>query len=189
MNEFPGGKSRASGSGPSKPQNGPDDLVRVMRDEKIVDLRREGLSLVQIGAIVDVPKSTVKDAIDRWMTANGPSAEQVEELRQIQGAQLDAYQAKLTRHLMRALRDADGEILYDGNGDDRKPIEVPDVPTGQLWLRLLERRAKLYGLDLERSAGGPIALTRELLHEILSDPAEPIDVESEELSDEPGARS
>ena len=87
MSDTSGEKSRASGSGPSKPQNGPDDLVRVMRDEKIVDLRREGLSLVAIGAIVDAPKSTVKDAIDRWMSANGPSAEQVEELRQFQGAQ------------------------------------------------------------------------------------------------------
>ena len=30
---------------------------------------------------------------------------------------------------------------------------MPDVQIGQMWLRVLERRAKLYGLDLERSAG------------------------------------
>src|SRR5664279_1446623 len=93
--------------------------TRVVREMAV---RREGLSLVAIGALVDAPKSTMKDAIDRWMRANGPSTEQVEELRQFQGAQLDAYQAKLTPHLMRPLRDADGEIIYDGNGDDRKPI-------------------------------------------------------------------
>ena len=40
-------------------------------------------------------------------------------------------------------------------GDDRRPIETPDVQVGQLWLRVLERRAKLFGLDLERSLGGP----------------------------------
>jgi hypothetical protein len=46
----------------------------------------------------------VADAIKRWMDANGPSAEHVDELRQFQGAQLDGYQAKLAPHLMQPLR-------------------------------------------------------------------------------------
>jgi hypothetical protein len=77
-------------------------------------------------------------------------------LRQFQGAQLDAYQAKLAPHLMRKLRNEDGEILYDSASDDRQPIETPDVQVAQLWLRVLERRAKLSGLDLERSDGNPM---------------------------------
>jgi hypothetical protein len=64
---------------------------------------------------------------------------------------------------MRPLRNEDGEILYDGNGDDRRPIEVPDVQVGQLWLRLLERRAKLYGLDMQSALGGAPPPTREVL--------------------------
>jgi hypothetical protein len=119
------------------------------------------------------------------MDANGPSAEQVEELRQFQGAQLDDYQAKLAPHLMRPLRNEDGEILYDGNGDDSRPIEVPDVQVGQLWLRLLERRAKLYGLDMQPGVSAP-QITSEALAELYwpEQFGEPIDVEGEEMPDE-----
>jgi hypothetical protein len=101
------GSSRASGSAPSKPTTGRDDLVRVMRDEKIVALRRDGHTYVEISTIVGAPKSTVADAIKRWMAEHGPASEHVEELRQFQAAQLDAYQAKLAPHLMRPLRNDD----------------------------------------------------------------------------------
>ncbi|HET6173703.1 MAG TPA: hypothetical protein VFD90_13905, partial [Gaiellales bacterium] len=136
----------------------------------------------EISTTVGAPKSTVADAIKRWMEANGPSTEQVEELRQFQAAQLDAYQAKLAPHLMRALRNEDGEILYDGNGDDRRPIEAPDVQVGQLWLRVLERRAKLYGLDLQTGELGKPQITAEMMAELFGyDTAEdPIDVEADE---------
>jgi hypothetical protein len=90
-------------------------MARVTRDAKIIDLRRDGLTYVQIGSIVGISKSTVADAIKRWMDANGPSAEKVEELRQFQGAQLDHYQAELAPHLMRTLRNDNGEVIYDGN--------------------------------------------------------------------------
>ena len=120
-----GEPTRASGSGPSKSKTSAEDMVRVTRDAKIIDLRRDGHTYVQIGSIVGVSKSTVADAVKRWMDANGPSADQVEELRQFQGAQLDAYQAKLAPHLMRKLRNDDGEIIYDSAGDDRQPIESP----------------------------------------------------------------
>jgi hypothetical protein len=39
--------------------NGPDDLVRVLRDERIIELRREGMALRQIAAAVGVALSTV----------------------------------------------------------------------------------------------------------------------------------
>jgi hypothetical protein len=125
------------------------DMVRVTRDAKIIDLRRDGLTYVQIAPLVGVSKSTVADAIKRWMDANGPSAEQVEELRQFQGAQLDAYQAQLAPHLMRPLRNDEGEIIYDGNGDDRKPIQVLDLQTGELGKPQItaEMMAELFGYD------------------------------------------
>jgi hypothetical protein len=168
--------------------------MRVMRDEKIVALRSDGHTYVEISTIVGAPKSTVADAIKRWMDANGPSTEQVEELRQFQGAQLDAYQAKLAPHLMRPLRNEDGEIVYDSNGDDRRPIEVPDVQVGQLWLRVLERRAKLYGLDMQSSLVGAAPLTREVLaavtgwdeagYEDIYGMPHPIDVHGEEMAED-----
>ena len=164
--------------------------MRVTRDAKIIELRRDGQTYVQISAIVGVPKSTVADAVKRWLEANGPSAEQVEELRQFQGAQLDAYQAQLAPHLMRKLRNEDGEIIYDSNGDDRKPIEVPDVQVGQMWMRVLERRAKLYGLDMQQGVYVP-QMTAEMMAELfgLDTTDDPIDVEAdEELSDEREAR-
>jgi hypothetical protein len=34
---------------------------------------------------------------------------------------------------------------------------------GQLWLRVLERRAKLYGLDLEGGDGNPMLPTAEMM--------------------------
>jgi Homeodomain-like domain-containing protein len=125
------------------------DMVRVTRDAKIIDLRRDGLTYVQIAPLVGVSKSTVADAIKRWMDAKGPSAEQVEELRQFQGAQLDAYQAQLAPHLMRPLRNDEGEIIYDGNGDDRKPIQVLDLQTGELGKPQItaEMMAELFGYD------------------------------------------
>lgn len=76
--------TRRGGSSPNRSTTGPDDLVRVMRDERIIELRRDGHTYVQIGSIIGVPRSTVADAVKRWMGANGPSTEQVEELRQFQ---------------------------------------------------------------------------------------------------------
>ena len=37
--------------------------MRVTRDAKIIELRRDGQTYVQINAIVGVPKSTVADAV------------------------------------------------------------------------------------------------------------------------------
>ncbi|MDP9255958.1 MAG: helix-turn-helix domain-containing protein [Actinomycetota bacterium] len=182
-----GEPSRASGSAPSKSTTSAEDMVRVTRDARIIDLRRDGHTYVQIGSLVGVSKSTVFDAIKRWMDANGPSADQVEELRQFQGAQLDAYQAQLAPHLMRKLRNEDGEVIYDGNGDDRKPLETPDVNVGRLWLNVLERRARLYGLDLERSAAFGAPISREMLAEVVGwapQQQDVIDVDGEEEPDD-----
>jgi len=83
MDEATGEPACASGSGPSKSKTSAEDMVRVTRDAKIIDLRRDGHTYVQIGTTVGVPKSSVADAVKRRMDANGPSTEQVEELRQL----------------------------------------------------------------------------------------------------------
>jgi hypothetical protein len=86
---------------------------------------------------------------------------------------------------MRPLRNSDGEIIYDGNGDDRRPLIDVDMPVFHGVVKLMERKAKLFGADLERSDGGGAPLTRELLAFGLGwDPTgsdELIDVDVEEL--------
>ena len=185
MNDASNEKTRASGSAPSKAKTGPEDLVRLLRDEKIIELRRDGLTYVQIGLVVGIPKSTVADAIKRWMDERSPASEQVEELREIQSAQLDALHGDLWPHRMRALRNEDGEILYEGPDDNRQPIQVPDVQVVDRIVKVMERRAKLYGLDLERGLSATPAGTAELLAQMLGyDVAEaPIDVEAEEIDE------
>ena len=171
-------------------------MVRVTRDAKIIDLRRDGHTYVQIGSIVGVSKSTVADAVKRSMDANGPSADQVEELRQFQGAQLDAYQAKLAPHLMRKLRNDDGEIIYDSAGDDRQPIETPDVQVGQtlapcprapreaLRPRPRTQRRQPDAAD-RRDDGRDVRLRRYGIRGAVRPPfSETIDVEGEEMSDD-----
>jgi hypothetical protein len=164
---------------------GPEDLARAIRDQKILDLRRDGHSLAAIGLAVDLPKSTVHDACERWLRELGPSSERVEELRELQGLQLDALQMDYWPHRMRMLRNEDGEVIYEGPDDNRRPALVPDVQVADRLIRIMERRAKLYGLDLERAASYGATISREMLAEVLElAPAEsaPIDVEAEELT-------
>jgi hypothetical protein len=47
-------------------------MVRVTRDARIIDLRRDGHTYVHFGSLVGVSKSTVFDAIKRWMDDNHP---------------------------------------------------------------------------------------------------------------------
>ena len=88
---------------------------------------------------------------------------------------------------MRPLRDSDGEIIYNGNGDDRQPVTEPDTAVLNGILRLWERHARLFGLDLQPALGFAPPLTREALAVALAwAPAEgvPIDVDGEELPDD-----
>ena len=62
-----------------------------------------------------------------------------------------------------------------------------------MWMRVLERRAKLYGLDMQQGVFVP-QMTAEMMAELFFDEqprirtASTIDVEGEELSDEREAR-
>lgn len=75
--------------------------------------------------------------------------------------------AKVAPRIMRPARNDDGDIIYDSDGDDRKPLETIDVPVATLAIKLWERKARLYGLDMERSAGMGDALpTAELIAQV-----------------------
>jgi hypothetical protein len=167
-----------------------EDLARVIRDEKIIAQRLEEVPLRTIAKNVGCALSTAQAAVDRWKAEHAPTPEQVEELRLVQAAQIDAVYAEVRPHLMRPLRDSDGEIIYDGNGDDRKPLTVPDVAILNGITKLWERKARLFGADLERSLGDSAVLpSAEIFAQVLGwDSAEPaIDVLGEELPAEPPA--
>jgi hypothetical protein len=66
---MPNTRGSRAGSGTN---NGPDDLVRVLRDEQIIELRRDGMTLRQIASSVGVALSTVQAAIRRWLDERGP---------------------------------------------------------------------------------------------------------------------
>jgi hypothetical protein len=132
-----------------------------MRDEQIIAMRLQDISQRQIATNLGIARSTVQNALQVWTRENGPSAEQVEELRQIQAAQIDAMYRDVAPRVMRPLRTEDGAINYEGAGDERKPVVTVDVPVAHLVVKLWERKARLYGLDLERSAAMAAPITRE----------------------------
>jgi hypothetical protein len=78
MTEMSGEKSRASGSAPSKSKTGALDIERVMRDERVVRFRREGLTYTEIATAEGIGRSTVGDIMKKWLAECGPSAEMVD---------------------------------------------------------------------------------------------------------------
>jgi hypothetical protein len=185
MTDSIGEPSRASGSAASKSKTSPVDIERLMRDERVVQFRREGLTYTEIAAAEGIGRSTVGDIMKKWLGECGPSAEIVDELRQLQGDQLDRMQAKFWPHLMRPLRDADGEIIYEGRRGNQR-IEVPDAAVSQQVLRIMERRAKLYGLDMPANLNINLKPTAEQFAAFLGwDGEAPIDVQGEEIDDDP----
>jgi hypothetical protein len=182
---MPNSRGKRHGAGTN---TGAEDLARTLRDKQIIAQRLEDRPLRAIAIDVGCALSTVQAAVKRWMDEHAPAPEQVEELRQVQAAQIDALYAKAWPRVMRPVRDSDGQIIYDGKGDDRKPLEEVDVPVAQLVIKLWERKARLFGADLERSIGAGGSITAEGLADFLgwSEPADAaIDVEAHELYDAP----
>lgn len=147
--------TRASGSAASKSKTDAVGIERVMRDERVVRFRHEGLTYSEIAAAEGIGRSTVGDIMKKWLEERGPAAELVDELRALEGDRLDEMLAKYRPHLMRPLRDADGEIIYQGPEDNRRPVEAPDPAVSQQVLRIMERRAKLFGLDMQQGVFVP----------------------------------
>jgi hypothetical protein len=178
--------NRATGT-----NTGPDDIARALRDEQIMEHRIASRSYSEIAGLVGCAKSTVYESLKRSIAALGASPEMVDEYRNVQNERCEALQAKLWPHLMRPLRDDDGAIVRDPATSE--PMQTPDNAVFASYVRLMERQAKLLGLDLERSPAGRTPITAEALAEFLGwDVSDaPIDVNGEELHDapalEPGA--
>lgn len=112
---------------------------------KVVQLRLEGKTLDKIAAELGYAgQSSVRYHLDAWLSEQRPSAEQTEELRQIQSQQLDALHDKLWPRL---------------ESDDYLAV------TDRL-VKLMDRKARLMGLDLQLGVTVNV-ITRESLADVL----------------------
>ena len=107
----------------------------------IVEMRLAGKTLDTIAQATNLAgASGVRYHLDAWLAELKPSAEQTEELRQTQAAQIDAVYAKLWPQL---------------DGEDYLAV------TDRL-VKLMDRKARLMGLDLQQGISVTV-VTREAL--------------------------
>ena len=102
----------------------------IAKRTNVVQMRLEGHTLDAIAEANDLASAGgVRYHLDAWLAEQKPSAEQTEELRQQQAAQIDAMSVKLWPRL---------------EWDDYLAVVDRIV-------KLMDRKARLMGLDLERN--------------------------------------
>jgi hypothetical protein len=106
---------------------------------KIIEMRMAGASLERIGEEIGLSHEGVRYHQQAWLAEQTPSAEQTEELRQLQAAQIDALTAKLWPML--ATEDY--------------------LAVNDRIVKLMDRKARLMGLDLERNVNISVLPTAE----------------------------
>lgn len=122
-------------------------LVSLEKRALIVKLRRNGWTLHEIKDHPDVglaSHSTVQFHLDAHLAEQRPSAAVTEELRQMQAASLDGLQRS----------------LYDQLDDELTVME--SLAVRDRILKVHERRAKLFGLDMQQGIA-LVPITREAL--------------------------
>ncbi len=139
-----------SGSGPTKPKTGRADIERVIRDEEVVRLKVAGYTHEQAAAAVGLAsRGGVTDILTKWINVRGPSSELVEQYRRLQGAQCDQLLA------------AHWEAGVGERGPHGDWIAVPDPTVIAPLVRVMERKAKLYGLDMPAGLSISVVPTAE----------------------------
>lgn len=125
---------------------------------QVVDLRLAGHTFDDIAAKTGLAgHSSVRYHLDAWLAEQKPSSEQTEELRQVQAAQIDAMAERLWPN-----RD--------------------DVAVVDRLVKLMDRKARLMGLDLQANVS-VVVLTRESLAAALWSADDVVDVEPVEVTD------
>lgn len=122
------------------------DVADVERDARAVDLRRTNLSYRQIAGQLDVSVSTAHSMVQRGLADT--VAESNEEVRRLELERLDHLaRASLNVLNRRHIIVSHGAVVMDPA--TRQPL-VDDAPTLQATdrlLKIMDRRAKLLGLD------------------------------------------
>ncbi len=100
----------------------PDKATTAQRETRAVEMRKAGATYDDIAAALDCNRSTAYRTVMRALARN--QAAEVEELRMIEGARLDRMQMGLWQRAV--------------SGSESACLAV---------LRIMERRARLFGLD------------------------------------------
>lgn len=134
------------------------------RDTRIYKLRATGVAPSDIAKRMEVSESTVNNAISRHLRRAGQNGLNVVEVIVMELDRLDTMQAAIfpytqTRRVKLA--------------DDTEVVVEPDIRYVDTVIKLMQQRAKLLGLDVQRTidlteSAAPIEVTSTLKGETLS---------------------
>lgn len=126
------------------------ELGQLERRAKVVDLAKRGRAYSAIAIELGIgSKATVARDIAAWCAETKPTPEATEELRKLQAEEIRGLREKLWNRLETPAYDHEGNaLLHPVTG--KMVLEV-DVTVVDRLVRLMEREAKLLGLDLERN--------------------------------------
>ena len=115
------------------------------RDAKALELRKDGLTYTQIAERLGISRSTAHKHVTRGL--HRTRQEPAEELRRLEAERLNQLWAEAMAVLRRRhLLVQSGKVV---KGDDGQPItdDGPVLQATTTLLRVMERRARLFGLD------------------------------------------
>jgi hypothetical protein len=117
------------------------------RDSEALDLKRSGLNYRQIAERLDCSPSTAYEAVQRALAS--VRQEPADALRRLEAERLDRLTAILEKVITRRLGivDALSHFPPDEEDDAGEASDELLLKTVDRYLRVQERRAKLFGLD------------------------------------------
>jgi hypothetical protein len=122
----------------SKPRKRGKRLGNLELQGKVVRMRIEGERQAEIARQLGINVTTVMKYIDQWVIDQTPAPEQVTALRHVMMERLEGLHNK---HWHRAVGLDPATNAPTGEG--------PDAKAGEFLLRIMDRQAKLMGVDLQ----------------------------------------
>jgi hypothetical protein len=143
----------------------PAELDIIEKRAQVVELAKAGKSYRVIAKELGYASpQSVANRMAEWVAETKPTTEATEELRKLQAEQIDAVYQRLWPLLQT---------------DDYAAV------TDRL-IKLMERKAKLMGLDLQAQPGINVSVTAEALAAVFGFDAPAIDAVAEEITDAAG---
>jgi DNA-binding transcriptional MerR regulator len=160
MGAVTGRPGRDPGAGPQC-TTGETALESLRRTQEILEYRKQGWTLAEIGAVIGIRPDNVQRRIAKWVKEQNETTRA--EMQQVEAAKLD----ELERIAMDAVRTfvpltSMGKVVYAPLFDaQRQPVlnnagqpvmlpiqdKAPVIAAIATTLKIIERRAKLFGLD------------------------------------------
>lgn len=116
-----------------------EQLSTLPRRKQVVDLRVAGKPVAEIAEIVGVSQSTVGVYLRDWVLSQTPTEEATAELRKLMHERLESMHE---RHWRQAMG------IQNEDGTWKLP---PSREAGEFCLKIMDREAKLMGVDLQPS--------------------------------------